>query len=172
MEERTDEYQRRELMRLLPRVRRCAVSAHRVPVQTGHFADLKIQTRDRVPDKAAALDALRGFAPLRALALPSLPSGRPIVVVDEPGRPRPTVDADYEGGMAVAVGNVRVGDGGDAAGAAAEGGARGDGQMFDLSLSLVVNNVARGAYGAALLNAELFDLHLRPILEAADSKAA
>ena len=29
--ERTDEYQRKELMRIFPRLVRCAVSAHRVP---------------------------------------------------------------------------------------------------------------------------------------------
>merc|ERR1719450_602654 len=40
-EERTDEYQRAELMRMFPRIVRCSVSAHRVPVQTGHFVDVK-----------------------------------------------------------------------------------------------------------------------------------
>ena len=39
--ERTDEYQRNELLRIFPDIVRCAVTAHRVPVQTGHFVDLQ-----------------------------------------------------------------------------------------------------------------------------------
>ena len=31
-------------------------------------------------------------------------------------------------------------------------------------LSLCVNNVVRGAWGAALLNLELYDLHVRPLI--------
>ena len=65
--------------------------------------------------------------------------------------------------MAVAVGNVRVGDD-----KTAEPGQ----SLFDVSFSLVVNNVARGAYGAALLNAELYDLHIRPALAALGEKQA
>jgi aspartate-semialdehyde dehydrogenase len=50
--ERTDEYQRKELMRIFPLLKRCAVSAHRVPVQNGHFVDLKLQTKRPVTTKA------------------------------------------------------------------------------------------------------------------------
>ena len=55
------------------------------------------------------------------------------MVLDEVGRPRPKLDSDYEGGMAVCVGNVHTNDG-----------------FFDVTLSLCVNNVVRGAWGAAL----------------------
>ena len=34
----------------------------------------------------------------------------------------------------------------------------------DVTLSLCVNNVVRGAWGAALLNLELYDLHVRPLV--------
>merc|ERR1719335_336275 len=44
-EEKTDDYQRSELMRIFPGMARCSVSAHRVAVQNGHFVDLKIQTK-------------------------------------------------------------------------------------------------------------------------------
>ena len=142
--ERTDEYQRKELMRIFPLLKRCAVSAHRVPVQNGHFVDLKLQTKRPVTTKDEVKKILRDFAPLAGLGLPSMPD-RPIVVLDEVGRPRPKLDSDYEGGMAVCVGNVHTNDG-----------------FFDVTLSLCVNNVVRGAWGAALLNLELYDLHVRP----------
>jgi len=151
-EERTDEYQRSELMRIFPGIARCSVSAHRVPVQNGHFVDLKIQTKKPIPSAYAVKAILHKFNPLEGCNLPSQPA-RPIVVVDDPGRPRPVQDADYEKGMAVAVGNVRVNDG-----------------FFDLTCSLVVNNVVRGAWGAALINAELYHLHVRPIIASKKSR--
>jgi aspartate-semialdehyde dehydrogenase len=150
--ERTDEYQRKELMRIFPLLKRCAVSAHRVPVQSGHFVDLKLQTKRPVTTKAEVKKILRDFAPLAGLGLPSMPD-RPIVVLDEVGRPRPKLDSDYEGGMAVCVGNVHTNDG-----------------FFDVTLSLCVNNVVRGAWGAALLNLELYDLHVRPLVARISAK--
>jgi aspartate-semialdehyde dehydrogenase len=151
-EERTDEYQRSELMRIFPGITRCSVSAHRVPVQTGHFVDVKAQTRKKINSATAVKDVMRQFNPLDGLNLPSQPK-MPIVVVDEPGRPRPLNDADYENGMAVAVGNIRTDDG-----------------FFDLTFSVVLNNVARGAWGAALINAEFYHLHVRPIIESKRDK--
>jgi aspartate-semialdehyde dehydrogenase len=151
-EERTDEYQRSELMRIFPGITRCSVSAHRVPVQTGHFVDVKVQTRKKIVSATAVKDVMRQFNPLSGLNLPSQPK-MPIVVVDEPGRPRPLNDADYENGMAVAVGNIRTDDG-----------------FFDLTLSIVLNNVARGAWGAALINAEFYHLHVRPTIESKHDK--
>ena len=150
--ERTDEYQRKELMRIFPRIVRCAVSAHRVPVRTGHFVDVKCQTRRPVKSSDEVKALLRAFAPLRGLGLPSMPHN-PIVVLDEVGRPRPRIDNDYEGGMAVCVGNVHTNDG-----------------FFDVTLSLCVNNVVRGAWGAALINLELYDLHVRPLIARAAAK--
>merc|ERR1719375_950178 len=70
-EERTDEYQRSELMRIFPGLARCSVSAHRVPVQTGHFVDLKVQTQRRIPSAEAVKEVLREFNPLRSISLPS-----------------------------------------------------------------------------------------------------
>ena len=53
------------------------------------------------------------------------------------GTPRPKDDCDFENGMAVCVGNIDVED-----------------DCFDVAFCVVVNNVARGAWGAAMLNAE------------------
>ena len=150
--EKTDEYQRKELLRIFPNIVRCAVSAHRVPVQTGHFVDVKCQTRKPVRSVEEVKAVLRAFAPLRGLGLPSMPNA-PIVVVDEVGRPRPKQDGNYEGGMSVCVGNVHTNDG-----------------FFDVTLSIVINNVVRGAWGAALINMELYDLHVRPLVARAAAK--
>lgn len=153
--EKTDEKIRDELLRILPGIDRCTVTAHRVPVQTGHFVDLKLQTREPVRDARQVKDTLRAFNPLHGMGLPSQPA-QPIVVVDEVGRPRPAQDALYENGMAVAAGNVRC---------------PGDG-FFDITLSVVLNNVVRGAWGAALLNAEMYELHVVPLVAKAQQKAA
>ncbi|KAJ8610824.1 hypothetical protein CTAYLR_006470 [Chrysophaeum taylorii] len=143
--ERTDEFQRAELQRLFPRLEKCSVAAQRVPVRNGHFVRAGCALRRKPANLDDVRRVLRDFSPLRGLALPSAPSA-PIVVLDDVGRPRPADDAHYEGGMAVAVGDIRLGRPDD---------------LFDLSFALVVNNLVRGAYGAALLNAELYELHVR-----------
>ena len=186
--ERTGEYQRRELRRIMPGIERVSVAAYRVPVQKGHLVDVRVnfkttsrrgggggadddgeedRARKRRPSAAEIVAAFESFDPLRDVPLPSKPR-RPIVVNQpreeiereaggggpeggagdggagsnpEPppraGAPRPRDDCEYEGGMAVCVGNVDAGD-----------------ECFDVAFCLVVNNVARGAWGAALLNAE------------------
>ena len=53
------------------------------------------------------------------------------------GTPRPKDDCEFEGGMAISVGNIDATD-----------------ECFDAKFCVVVNNVVRGAWGAALLNAE------------------
>ena len=74
--------------------------------------------------------------------MPSLPA-QPLKVIKEVGAPRPASHNHEFGGMQVAVGNIKLEDG-----------------MWDLCFSLVVNNVIRGAYGAALLMAE-YHLYLQ-----------
>ena len=137
---------------MFPNIVRCAVSAHRVPVQTNHFVDIKVQTRKPVRSSDEVKAVLRNFCPLKGLGLPSMPHS-PIVVLDEVGRPRPLIDGDYEGGMAVCVGNVHTNDG-----------------FFDVTLSVCINNTVRGAWGAALINLELYDLHVRPLVARAAAK--
>jgi aspartate-semialdehyde dehydrogenase len=126
--EKTDEYQRAELHRIFPKLQRCSVAAHRVPVQLGHFVDLKINTRTRPADAEAVNAVMEAFNPLAKFDLPSRPR-QTIVVCREPGRPRPKDDCWHENGMAVAAGNVRTPRDG----------------FFDITMSMVVNNVTRGA---------------------------
>lgn len=192
--ERTGEYQKGELKRLMPGVERVSVGAYRVPVQKGHLVDVRVRFK-RNPDwdapplaraengaeedeekqrtdekmretrplarKPTALEikeAFERFDPLRDAPLPSKPR-RAIVVkpLDVPsatsagpafssaaaaapprlGTPRPKDDCEFENGMAICVGNIDVED-----------------DCFDVAFCVVVNNVARGAWGAAMLNAE------------------
>jgi aspartate-semialdehyde dehydrogenase len=188
--ERTGEYQKGELKRLMPGVERVSVGAYRVPVQKGHLVDVRVRfkgrsawvprdddsqddvggplgerlcegERERKPTAAEIKAAFESFDPLRDAPLPSKPA-RAIFVkpLDEPfvssagpaslgasarltpapprlGTPRPKDDCEFENGMAICVGNIDVED-----------------DCFDVAFCVVVNNVARGAWGAAMLNAE------------------
>lgn len=115
-----------------------AVSAqvHRVPVSEGHQLALsvKLGRAASVEEVAAAMVGFRG-APQRR-GLPSAPRC-PIHVLGEPDRPQPRLDRDREGGMAIAVGQIRPCP------------------VLDLRFSVLVHNAVRGAAGAAILNAEL-----------------
>ena len=108
---------------------------------------MDVRVTFRCATKPTARDietALSSFDPLRDVPLPSKP--RRVIYVkpldeDEAGprigTPRPKDDNEYEGGMSVCVGNVTCDD-----------------ELYDVRFCLVVNNVVRGAWGAALLNAE------------------
>ena len=95
--------------------------------------------------KEAVERAFEDFAPLAELYGPEMPSlpQRPLQVIKEVGAPRPKSHAMEFGGMQVAVGNIKLEKG-----------------VWDLCFSLVVNNMIRGAYGAALLMAE-YHLYLQ-----------
>lgn len=114
-----------------------SVTCNRVCVQEGHFVEVRIKTQTPVGSSEEAANVLSTFNPLQNLPLHSNPKA-PIVVLKEKGRPRPVQDAQHHGGMAIAIGNLTTQD-----------------EVFDLRLTYVVNNLVRGAAGAALLNAEL-----------------
>ena len=82
----------------------------------------------------AALHDFRGRP--QELDLPSAPEP-PIVVMPEPNRPQPRLDADLGGGMAVAVGRIR------------------SCPVLHAKFVAMGHNTVRGAAGAAILNAEL-----------------
>ena len=162
--ERTGEYQTGELRRIMPGVSKVSVAAYRVPVQRGHLVDVRVRFKRpasaagageyRRPTEREVAAAFERFDPLRDVPLPSKPR-RAIYVkpLDEwgevgedgererppprVGTPRPKDDCEFEGGMAISVGNIDATD-----------------ECFDVKFCVVVNNVVRGAWGAALLNAE------------------
>jgi len=150
--ENTETYIANEIAALVP-MQSLSVRAHRVGVHVGHFIDVRVRVRDceAVRDVETVYAAFEAFAPLAELpdgSLPSLPP-RPLNTMREVGTPRPASHCGMPrparppasrgewGGMAVSVGNVKLHDG-----------------SWDICFSLVVNNMVRGAYGAALLMAE------------------
>jgi aspartate-semialdehyde dehydrogenase len=122
------------------------VSAHtnRVPVIDGHTMTVSVDLTAK-PSIDEITDALREFrgAP-QDLALPTAPQPA-IVVMDEPNRPQPRLDADRGGGMAVSVGRVRACP------------------VLHTRFVALGHNTVRGAAGAAILNAEL--MHARGLTE-------
>jgi aspartate-semialdehyde dehydrogenase len=115
-----------------------AVSAqcNRVAVHEGHLASVRIRFKER-PSVAEVADALAAFRGVpQELGLPSAPA-RPVVVRTEADRPQPRLDRDAEAGMATVVGRIAPDT------------------IFDVKLTLLGNNMVRGAAGAAILNAEL-----------------
>jgi aspartate-semialdehyde dehydrogenase len=117
---------------------RAVVSAHtnRVPVIDGHTMTVSVDLEDD-PEIADVLDAFRDFSGRpQELDLPTAPKPA-IVVMSEPNRPQPRLDAGLSDGMAVSVGRVR--------------------KCPVLSNKYVAlgHNTIRGAAGASILNAEL-----------------
>src|SRR5262245_57426321 len=114
------------------------VSAHtnRVAVLDGHTMTVSVDlnTKPQIGDIAAALRDFRGRP--QHLDLPSAPEP-PIVVMSEPNRPQPRLDADLGDGMAVAVGRLR------------------SCPVLHAKFVAMGHNTVRGAAGAAILNAEL-----------------
>jgi aspartate-semialdehyde dehydrogenase len=137
-DENVEEYITKEIRKIFKEMIPISVSCHRVYVQEGHFVDVKIKTNCRSKSEDDVAELFRTFNPLGPLSLPSSPES-PLLVISEPGRPRPRQDSLHSKGMAVAVGGISIKD-----------------DFFDLRLRYVVNNLARGAAGGAILNSELF----------------
>ncbi len=132
-----------------------SVTAQRIFAQRGHFVDVRIKTRNRVNSIQEVADALNSFTPFKGTIYESLPDApkHPIKVILDPMWPRP-VDCvatakdeqrnlESEKGMTVFVGQICIGPNEYE-------------EIYDITLSLVVDNIARGAYGAALLCAEYY----------------
>ncbi|MEW6323301.1 MAG: aspartate-semialdehyde dehydrogenase [Acidobacteriota bacterium] len=114
------------------------VSAHtsRVPVIDGHTMTVSVGFGSQ-PSLDEVLAALAGFAGRpQELDLPSAPKP-PLVVMPEPNRPQPRLDADRGDGMAVCIGRVRRCP------------------VLHCKFVALGHNTVRGAAGAAILNAEL-----------------
>lgn len=121
------------------------VSAHtnRVPVIDGHTMTVSVDlgAKPSPEDVVAALRLFKGRP--QELGLPSAPQPA-IVVMDEPNRPQPRLDADLGAGMAVSVGRVRPCP------------------VLHTRFVALGHNTVRGAAGAAILNAEL--MHAQGLL--------
>lgn len=122
-----------------PSVQRLSVAAYRVPVQRGHLVDLRIKlvdanAKEKLQDAEAVYRALEAWQPLQQWRerMPSVPQF-PVVCDRRGGAPRPKTHHGANGGFSVTVGNVKVHDG-----------------LYDIALTLVVDNLVKGALGAAL----------------------
>jgi len=114
------------------------VSAHcnRVPVEDGHTESVSVKLKKpaRREEMVQAFSEFRGVP--QDLRLPNAPPN-PVVVLDLPDRPQPTLDVNLGAGMAVSVGRLRPCP------------------LLDWKFTVLSHNTIRGAAGAALLNAEL-----------------
>ena len=108
----------------------------RVSVEDGHLESVRLSLRSKasIDDVREALSTWTSLP--QELRLPSAPE-YPVIVRDEPNRPQPRLDRDVAGGMATVVGRI------------------GPDSIFDWKMTVLGNNVIRGAAGAAILNAEL-----------------
>jgi aspartate-semialdehyde dehydrogenase len=112
-----------------------SVTAYRVSVQRGHLVDVRVKLRDgniSTPEQVYA--ALESFDPLADVRkhLPSVPAN-PIVVERAGGCPRSADHHSANGGLSITAGNIKVNNG-----------------PYDICLSLVVDNLKKGALSAAL----------------------
>ncbi|MFA5910860.1 MAG: aspartate-semialdehyde dehydrogenase [Vicinamibacterales bacterium] len=115
-----------------------AVSAHtnRVAVIDGHTMTVSVGFHDR-PSIDELANAIRTFAGRpQELKLPTAPQPA-LILMAEPNRPQPRLDADLGGGMAVSIGRLRPCP------------------VMHAKFVALGHNTVRGAAGAAILNAEL-----------------
>jgi aspartate-semialdehyde dehydrogenase len=114
------------------------VSAHtnRVPVIDGHTMTVSVDLEED-PDVEEVIEAFQTFQGRpQELKLPTAPVPA-IVVMREPNRPQPRLDANLGDGMAVSVGRVRTCP------------------VLSSRFVALGHNTVRGAAGASILNAEL-----------------
>ena len=120
---------------------RVAVSAQatRVPVVHGHtvLVSVAFDAKPSIDDVRAAFTGFSGRP--QAERLPSAPR-RPIVYIDEPGRPQPRRDLDRDGGMSVTIGRLQPCS------------------VLDCKFVALGHEAVRGAARGALLNAELMSV--------------
>jgi len=108
----------------------------RVPVADGHLAAVFVAF-DKKPSMDEMLQAWNEYkGKPQLLNLPSAPK-QFIKYFNEPDRPQPRLDRNYENGMGITVGRLR------------------EDKMFDYKFVCLSHNTLRGAAGGAVLTAEL-----------------
>jgi len=117
-----------------------AISAHanRVPVIDGHTMTVSVEF-EGPPSMADLAHAIRTFSGRpQELQLPTAPQPA-LILMAEPNRPQPRLDAGLGGGMAVTIGRLRACP------------------VMHAKFVALGHNTVRGAAGAAILNAELMN---------------
>ncbi|TRZ88924.1 aspartate-semialdehyde dehydrogenase [bacterium] len=121
-----------------PAAMRISAQCNRVGTMVGHLAAVSVRLRSRATFEDVS-EAFSSFRPLEGHGLPSAPMS-PIILVNEPDRPQPVRDAGRGGGMSVTIGKLCPDP------------------VLHYKFTLLVNNLVRGAAGAAILNAEFVAL--------------
>ncbi|WFD38569.1 aspartate-semialdehyde dehydrogenase [Malassezia japonica] len=116
------------------------VSAHcnRVPVIDGHLACISVRfAKQPAPSPEQVNEALRKYrCEAQELGCHSAPA-QAITIHDEPDRPQPRLDREWQNGAGVNVGRVR------------------EDPVLDIKFISLVNNVMLGAATSSVLNAEI-----------------
>lgn len=117
---------------------RISASCNRVPVIDGHTEAVSVRFAKRPPPSPQQVrEALVAYTTeARALGCPSAPT-HAIFVHDEPDRPQPRLDRDYQNGAGVSVGRVR------------------QCPVLDIKFVVLANNVCIGAATSSIINAEI-----------------
>ena len=139
MIENTEQYIRNELKELFG-ISHVSVRAYRIGVHIGHTIDVRARLTTRDVCKKDVIEAFEQFAPLADSTSYSPSTPRyPIVVCHEGGGPQPRQrthlihPCSICDGMQISVGNIDTNQHG-----------------WSVSFTLVIHNLIRGAYGAAL----------------------
>ncbi len=116
---------------------RSSAQCNRVPVLTGHLMNLSI----KFGKKPSAQEILQAFEHFNASCKMQPLFSKPQKVLhffNGPQFPQPRIHSSLEQGLSVSLGGLKPCD------------------CLDFKFTILVNNLMRGAAGAALLNAELF----------------
>ncbi|KAH9939310.1 aspartate-semialdehyde dehydrogenase [Epithele typhae] len=116
---------------------RVSASCTRVPVVEGHTECVAVRFARRPPPSPQQVrEALQAYtSEAYAIGCPSAPR-HTVFVHEEPDRPQPRLDRDYQAGAGVSVGRVR------------------QCRVLDVKFVVLANNVAIGAATSSIINAE------------------
>eukprot|EP00759_Apiculatamorpha_spiralis_P030744 PhF_6_TR32360/c0_g1_i1/m.47990/K00133/asd; aspartate-semialdehyde dehydrogenase len=150
-EEKTEKFITAEIKKVFRGVGdpfKVSVTSQRVHTQKNHFLDVRMKCARRPRDREEILEVLRNFHPLQNMydsnVLTHNTGGQyykqtnPIIVSEEVGTPRPIMpEGKSELGMKIMVGQVDLDD------------------IYDVRMSVMVDNIDRGAFGGLLQSAEM-----------------
>ncbi|KAA1477268.1 aspartate-semialdehyde dehydrogenase [Dentipellis sp. KUC8613] len=116
---------------------RISAACNRVPVLEGHTETVSVRFARRPPPSPQQVrEALQAYTPeALAVGCPSAPR-QTIFVHEEPDRPQPRLDRNYQAGAGVCVGRVR------------------QCRVLDIKFVVLANNVNIGAATSSIINAE------------------
>jgi aspartate-semialdehyde dehydrogenase len=114
-----------------------SASCNRVPVLEGHTECVSVRFKNRPPPSVEqVIEEMRAFTcEAQTAQCPSAPE-QVIFVHEEPDRPQPRLDRDFQKGAGVNVGRIRTCP------------------VLDIKFVVLLNNVAIGAATSSIINAE------------------